>query len=142
MTKVQIHLGLQRPLDDEMMKRIRDANSIYGIEHVEILPSFTELMVEYDATRLKHCRSGKSAGPRRYSGNEILGVTDRTRNFAILYRRAFAEFGTMALWNTRLLTPTPEDALVVARALRIEGKLQALVRGGKRAASPPGTEKR
>ena len=53
MTKVQIHLGLQRPLDDEMMKRIRDANSIYGIEHIKILPSLTELMVEYDATRLK-----------------------------------------------------------------------------------------
>jgi hypothetical protein len=53
MTKVQIHLGLQRPLDDEMMKRIRDANAIYGIEQIKILPSLTELMVEYDATRLK-----------------------------------------------------------------------------------------
>ncbi len=53
MTKVQIHLGLQRPLDDEMMERISDANSIYGIEHIKILPSLTEVMVEYDATRLK-----------------------------------------------------------------------------------------
>ena len=53
MTKVQIHLGLQRPLDDAMMKRIAGANSIYGIEYVKILPSLTELMVEYDATRLK-----------------------------------------------------------------------------------------
>ena len=53
MTKVQIHLGLQRPLDDETMKRIRDANSIYGIEQIKVLPSLTELMVEYDATRLK-----------------------------------------------------------------------------------------
>jgi hypothetical protein len=34
MTKVQIHLALQRPLDDEMMARISDANSIYGIEHM------------------------------------------------------------------------------------------------------------
>lgn len=43
-----------------------------------------------------------------------------------LYRRAFAEFGTRALWNKRLLeSPTPEDALVVARALRIEGDLRA-----------------
>jgi hypothetical protein len=42
--------------------------------------------------------------------------------FASLYRRAFAEYGTRALWNKRLLeAPTPEDALVVARALRIEG---------------------
>ena len=53
MTKVQIHLGLQRPLDDEMMTRISDANSIYGIDHIKIMPSLTEVMVEYDATRLK-----------------------------------------------------------------------------------------
>ena len=46
--------------------------------------------------------------------------------FATLYRRAFAEFGTLALWNLRRFeTPTPEDALVVARALRIEGNLAA-----------------
>ena len=43
-------------------------------------------------------------------------------DFANLYRRAFAEYGTRALWNKRLIQhPTPEDALVVARALRIEG---------------------
>lgn len=53
MTKVQIHLALQRALDDDMMKRISDANSIYGIEHIKILPSLKEITVEYDATRLK-----------------------------------------------------------------------------------------
>ncbi len=53
MTKVQIHLALQRPLDDETMARISNANAIYGIEHMKILPSLKELMVEYDATRLK-----------------------------------------------------------------------------------------
>jgi len=43
-----------------------------------------------------------------------------------LYRRAFTEYGTRALWNKRLLdAPTPEDALVVARALRIEGDREA-----------------
>ncbi len=42
--------------------------------------------------------------------------------FEILYRLAFARYGTHALWNKRLLDkPTREDALVVARALRIEG---------------------
>jgi hypothetical protein len=47
-------------------------------------------------------------------------------NFAILYCRAFAEYGTRALWNKRALdAPTPEDALVVARALRIEGERDA-----------------
>jgi hypothetical protein len=43
-------------------------------------------------------------------------------DFTSLYRDAFAQYGTRALWNKRLLEkPTPEDALVVARALRIEG---------------------
>jgi len=46
--------------------------------------------------------------------------------YAVLYHRAFAEYGTRALWNERLLeAPTPEDALVVARALRIEGDRDA-----------------
>jgi hypothetical protein len=51
-------------------------------------------------------------------------TTEHTQSddFASLYRQAFAEYGTRALWNKRLLEkPTPEDALVVARALRIEG---------------------
>jgi len=47
-------------------------------------------------------------------------------DFVNLYRRAFAEFGTRALWNLRSFEePTPEDALVVARALRIEGNREA-----------------
>ena len=47
-------------------------------------------------------------------------------DFASLYRRAFQEHGARALWSTRLLeAPTPEDALVVARALRIEGNRDA-----------------
>ena len=47
-------------------------------------------------------------------------------DFASLYRRAFAEYGTRALWNKHLLEqPTPADALVVARALRIEGDREA-----------------
>ena len=47
-------------------------------------------------------------------------------DFVSLYRRAFAQFGTQALWNKRMLQePKPEDALVVARALRIEGDRNA-----------------
>lgn len=46
--------------------------------------------------------------------------------FKRLYRRAFAEYGTQALWNKRMLEePTPDDALVIARALRIEGDREA-----------------
>lgn len=46
----------------------------------------------------------------------------KQQDLASLYRRAFAEYGTRALWNKApLQAPTPSDALVVARALRIEG---------------------
>jgi hypothetical protein len=39
-----------------------------------------------------------------------------------LYQRAFAEYGTRALWNKRFQeAPNAEDALVIARALRMEG---------------------
>jgi len=49
-----------------------------------------------------------------------------TPEFVTLYRRAFTDFGTRALWNLRVFdSPTPEDALVVARALRVEGDMQA-----------------
>ncbi len=47
-------------------------------------------------------------------------------DFARLYRRAFTEYGAHALWNKRELeAPTPADALVVARALRVEGNREA-----------------
>ena len=50
----------------------------------------------------------------------------QSTDFVALYRRAFEEFGRQALWNKRLLdAPQPEDALVIARALRIEGNLDA-----------------
>jgi hypothetical protein len=46
--------------------------------------------------------------------------------FVALYRRAFADYGTRALWNLRAFeTPTQEDALTVARALRVEGDMRA-----------------
>ena len=53
MTKVQRHFRLQRPLDEKLMEQIAAANSIYGIERIQIAPSGEELMVEYDATRLR-----------------------------------------------------------------------------------------
>jgi hypothetical protein len=55
---------------------------------------------------------------------------EQSEDLASLYRRAFAEYGARALWNKRELeTPTPADALVVARALRVEGN-----RGARRLA--------
>jgi hypothetical protein len=52
--------------------------------------------------------------------------TQQPADFVSLYRRAFSEYGTQALWNKRMLEePAPEDALVVARALRMEGDRDA-----------------
>ena len=53
MTKVQKHFRLQRPLDESLMQQIADANSIYGIEWIRISPSREDLLVEYDASRLR-----------------------------------------------------------------------------------------
>lgn len=55
-----------------------------------------------------------------------MSETSPAEDYRTLYRRAFEEFGAMALWNARRLpNPGPADALVVARALRFEGNLAA-----------------
>ena len=47
-------------------------------------------------------------------------------DYSSLCRRAFKEHGIRALWSSRLLEdPTPEDALAIARVLRIEGNREA-----------------
>jgi hypothetical protein len=52
--------------------------------------------------------------------------SQQPEDLARLYRRAFAEYGTRALWNKRELErPAPADALVVALALRVEGNREA-----------------
>ncbi|HVW87546.1 MAG TPA: hypothetical protein VHB50_22820 [Bryobacteraceae bacterium] len=53
MTKVQKHFRLQRTLDEPLMERIADAHAIYGIERIMIAPSREDLLVEYDASRLR-----------------------------------------------------------------------------------------
>ena len=53
MTKVQKHFRLQRPLDEPLMEQIAAANSVYGIDRIELAASREEIMVEYDATRLR-----------------------------------------------------------------------------------------
>jgi hypothetical protein len=43
-----------------------------------------------------------------------------------LYRRAFTEFGSRALWNIRQYDdPTPEQMLAITRQLRTEGDANA-----------------
>jgi hypothetical protein len=50
----------------------------------------------------------------------------QTPTLVSLYRQAFELYRSRALWNLRFIDdPTPGDALVVARALRIEGNLAA-----------------
>ena len=45
-----------------------------------------------------------------------------TSDLEILYRRAFALYGPLALWNLRPLdSSTPADALAITRALRTHG---------------------
>lgn len=47
-------------------------------------------------------------------------------DFKRLYHRAFAAYGPRALWNKQEIeNPTQADALVVARALRMEGNRAA-----------------
>lgn len=53
MTKVQKQFRLQRPLDEQLMESIANANSIYGIERIRISASREDLLVEYDASRLR-----------------------------------------------------------------------------------------
>jgi hypothetical protein len=72
-------------------------------------------------------RSGKIQAIR-WQMKGIIIPTGRFRESvpSSLYRRAFAEYGTRALWNKHALeAPTLEDALVIARALRIEGNREA-----------------
>ena len=47
-------------------------------------------------------------------------------NLMTLYRRAFEEFGTSALWSSKpVADPTPADALAITHSLRVEGNLHA-----------------
>ena len=45
-------------------------------------------------------------------------------HLAVLYRRAFDEYGSLALWNMRPVEqPTPADALAITTALRTHGRM-------------------
>lgn len=47
-------------------------------------------------------------------------------DFLALYRRAFADYKLRALWNVRELEqPTAQEALLIAKNLRVEGDLAA-----------------
>ena len=52
MTKTQIRYRLERPLNEELMPRVADAHSIYGIMRLQVAPSGQEIIVDYDGSRL------------------------------------------------------------------------------------------
>src|SRR5690242_19596366 len=52
MTKVHRRFHLERPLDEEMMPRIADAHSIYGIMRIQVAGG-DEIDVDYAASRLR-----------------------------------------------------------------------------------------
>ena len=61
-------------------------------------------------------------GNKRDAMNEKLPELE---DFATLYRRAFAQYGSKALWNMRLIDhPTPADALAITKALRTHGGME------------------
>ena len=51
-------------------------------------------------------------------------TADLNQEIERLYRRAFAEFGPIALWNMRPVEhPTPGAALAITAALRTHGSM-------------------
>jgi hypothetical protein len=56
----------------------------------------------------------------------MIGADRGQPEFVRLYRQAFREFGTMALWSSRPAPqPTPADALAITHSLRVHGNLEA-----------------
>ncbi len=53
MTKMQVVLRLERPLDNLLLTRIAEAHTLYGIQKITVAPALDSIMVEYDATRLR-----------------------------------------------------------------------------------------
>jgi hypothetical protein len=53
MTKVQIRFELQRPLDNAGLVAISAANSVYGIQKIDVAPNLNAITVTYDASRLQ-----------------------------------------------------------------------------------------
>jgi hypothetical protein len=51
--------------------------------------------------------------------------SDQSEALDSLYRRAFEQIGTIALWNLRLARdPTPLDALAITQPLRTHGRME------------------
>ena len=72
------------------------------------------------ATLFSYLRRGNAIQDTEYDlmNDQATDPEDHTN----LYRRAFSEFGTQALWNMRpAKEPTVADALAITKALRTHG---------------------
>jgi hypothetical protein len=55
-----------------------------------------------------------------------MNADEQLQEIERLYRKAFAEYGVVALWSSRPVpSPTSADALAITRSLRVEGDLGA-----------------
>jgi hypothetical protein len=55
-----------------------------------------------------------------------MNTQEQLQEIERLYRKAFAEYGAVALWSSRpARNPTPADALAITRSLRVEGDMGA-----------------
>ncbi len=53
------------------------------------------------------------------------GTPPGPEDFTSLYRRAFTQYGTQALWNMRPIEdPSAADALAIVKALRTHGGME------------------
>ena len=51
--------------------------------------------------------------------------SEQPEDFVNLYRRAFVEYGALALWSMRpIADPTPLDAMAITKALRTYGGME------------------
>jgi len=103
--------------------------------------TWLKMQLDYDLAqarlhedRIQVTRVHRNAGDRldldlfspTHERGDKMSENTQPDDFVSLYRGAFKEFSGRALWNVRELEdPNPEDAMVVARCLRIEGNLAA-----------------
>ena len=60
----------------------------------------------------------------------MTGQTTEPEDLDTLYRRAFKDYGSRALWNMRPIdAPTSSDALAIVKALRTHGGIEGSLVG-------------
>lgn len=52
MTKITVNYHLIRPLTDDDLVNIANVHKVYGMARVQVAPTLSSLIVDYDASRL------------------------------------------------------------------------------------------